>query len=130
MEVSEFTSFLEPDNGDLDQFTDANRVKERRLVPVKRLDQILSEAAGRRIFVKCDTQGFDLQVIAGMTGILPQVQALQLELPIRAIYKGVPHYCDTLKDLEKMGFIPAGFFLVSRALKLDGIEFDCLFVRA
>ncbi|WP_340313501.1 FkbM family methyltransferase [Rhizorhabdus argentea] len=129
MEGSQFSSFLEPDNGAFHQFDEQNQIKARHLVPVKRLDRALSGVEGRNIFLKSDTQGFDVQVVRGATGILHRVQALQMELPIHAIYKGVQNYRDTLSELEQLGFTPAGFFVVSHDRKLAGIEFDCLLVR-
>lgn len=128
MEESPFTSFLQPDNGAFHQFDGLNQIKERHVVPVKRLDAV-PLPGGRAIFLKCDTQGFDMQVVRGATGILDRVRALQMELPIASIYEGVPHYCDTLRELEGLGFTPAGFFVVSHDRKLAGIEFDCLLVR-
>ncbi|WP_237704855.1 MULTISPECIES: FkbM family methyltransferase [Rubrivivax] len=128
MHRGEFSSFLQPDNTGQPQFADLNRVRQTVAVPVKRLDAIELPASDR-LFLKADTQGFDLEVIRGASGILPRVKVIQTEVCVQPIYKGMPRYRDVLAELEGLGFSPAGFFAVSRSADMAAIEFDCLLVR-
>jgi FkbM family methyltransferase len=128
MAESPFTSFLEPENADNPQFAGLNEIKAQHMVPVRRLDGS-DVGAGQAIYLKCDTQGFDMEVIRGATGTLSRIKAMQIEMGVQRIYKGLPHYTENLKELEALGFIPAGFVPVSRDANLGGIEFDAVLVR-
>ena len=54
-------------------------------VEVRRLDGLLDSIvpAERRVFLKSDTQGYDMQVIRGASGCLDRLLAIQIELPVR-----------------------------------------------
>lgn len=98
------------------------------VVDVKRLDAVV-EASGP-LLLKTDTQGFDLEVLRGATGLLDQVVALVTELSVRPIYEGAPALPEVLTELADRGFEPIGLVPVSR--DSDGlrvIEFDGVFVR-
>lgn len=130
---STFSSFLEPDLRQTDKFGDTNRVVRRESVRMRRLDDIADEIealrTARDIYLKCDTQGFDMQVIAGAKGILPRVSAMQSELSVLGIYKGMPDYLVTLNAMRELGFDPTGMFPVSRDEALRVVEFDCVAVN-
>lgn len=129
MQRNVFSSFLEPDNSATPQFDDPNRVVGQHRVPVRRLDQVALRPPAERIFLKCDTQGFDMEVIRGAGQVLERVVALQIELGLTRIYRGLPPYHQVLAELDALGFQPAGFFPVSRNDNLSVIEFDCLLVN-
>lgn len=104
----------------------------QEVVSVRRLDDALDElvpdCARRRIFLKMDTQGYDLEVFKGLGDKLQHVVAIQSEVSLIPIYEGMPHWTDSISSYEKAGFGVAGLFPVT----FDGcrvIEFDCLLVR-
>ncbi|MEM6857729.1 MAG: FkbM family methyltransferase [Pseudomonadota bacterium] len=70
MELDVLNSFHTPPSTDIS--ISANRVVNTETVPVRRLDTIAKEnltlRGAKRIFLKTDTQGFDLKVIAGAGG--------------------------------------------------------------
>jgi FkbM family methyltransferase len=100
-------------------------------VDVRRLDGIrhpfLESAAAP--FLKVDTQGYESQVLAGATGIIPRIQGVQLELSLRHLYEGQALWRDVIASLEVAGFelwaIVPGFFdpATGRMLQCDGIFF-------
>ena len=128
MERSVFSSFLQPDNSATPQFK-GNRVAGQHKVPVRRLDSQPLPQGCERLLLKCDTQGFDMEVIRGASAMLPCVAAIQVELGLTRIYRGLPPYFEVLAELDALGFQPAGFFPVSRNANLSTIEFDCVLVN-
>jgi FkbM family methyltransferase len=79
-------------------------------VPVARLDSIWDELvrAGDRVYLKLDTQGFELEVLGGAERSLPDVQAVEAELSLVPLYEGAPVYVDLLDRLGQEGFRLAG----------------------
>lgn len=126
---NDFASFLTPDTSETSQFERFNTVTGQQEVPVRRLDGLGLPLAGQKLFLKTDTQGFDMEVLRRAEGLLPQVAALQVELAIQKIYKGLPDYLSVLSMLDEMGYRPAGFFPVSKTADQAVVEFDCLMVR-
>ena len=102
-------------------------------VPVRRMDvflpQILPDWGNRRIFVKCDTQGFDLEVIRGAEGTLPRVYGMQSEIAVQSLYDGMPRYLEALSFYESLGFVLVDLWLNNRTVSGDALEYDCLMRR-
>jgi FkbM family methyltransferase len=83
-----------------------------------------------RVLLKSDTQGNDLDVIAGAAGLPPGVVAVLVELSVQAIYEGQPRMARMIDVLQEEGFTPVAFQPVSRSLdNLRVVEFDGLFMR-
>ena len=99
------------------------------LVKVERLDELAAKLLGpnRRLMIKVDTQGYELEVLAGATGLLPQTTALQLELSLVPLYEGAPTFVDVIQYMAVRGFelfsIAPGFKdrRSGRLLQIDGI---------
>jgi FkbM family methyltransferase len=128
-----FSSFLAPREDSQERFP-RNRVTRSETVQVRRLDSVLSECiagvTSARIYLKMDTQGFDLEVLAGAAGVLPSVMALQSEVSFRPIYYGMPGYQDSLRELQALGFGVVDFIPVNRdSGGLCSIEMDCVMAR-
>jgi len=103
--------------------------KER--VEVRRLDDVFDDAvrplADPVTFLKLDTQGSDLEVLYGASGVLHRVAALVTELPVVPIYEGMPSLVDALGHLQDLGFEITGMFPVTRDRDgLGAVEFDCV----
>src|SRR5262245_10744829 len=127
MRVSEFSSFLSPDHSVVREFQDMNVVARRESVLIKRLDDVLPGVVGTvdlsRVFVKLDTQGYDLQVVEGGRQMLPRVGALQLEVSVLPIYAGAPDMLHTLDTVRGLGLDITGMFPGSRDHRLRDGEF-------
>ena len=81
-----------------------------------------------RILLKSDTQGHDLDVLAGAPG-LPGVVAVMVELSVQPIYQNQPYMTKVMDLLRVEGFSPIAFQPVSRSDELLVTEFDGLFIR-
>jgi FkbM family methyltransferase len=83
-----------------------------------------------RVLLKSDTQGHDLDVIAGAHGLPPQVVAVLVELSAQALYEGQPRMTSIMDVLQDDGFTPVAFQPISRAADgLRMLELDGLFMR-
>jgi len=83
-----------------------------------------------RVLLKMDTQGYDLEVFKGAEGCLDSICALQSEISIRPLYKGMPHYLDALKVYEEVGFELHDLTVVARAGNGCLQELNCFMVRS
>ena len=129
----DFSSFLKPNELFEKRFNYANENNELRIIPIERLDVVLGKtksfSSATRIFLKTDTQGFDLQVLEGIGEMLSQVAAIQIELSLKLIYHESPHYLKTLQFLEENGFFIAALCPISKAEDGTLIEVDSLMLR-
>jgi FkbM family methyltransferase len=102
-------------------------------VTVRRLDEVFAEVTAglsfRNVFLKLDTQGYDLEVIHGAGAILGAVSALQTELSVQPIYQAMPDYRDALQTLTGLGYAISGIFPVMHDHALRMVEMDCVMVR-
>jgi len=92
--------------------------------------QITECIATPRGLLKLDTQGSDLDVLAGAAEVLPYVHALQAELSLKSIYEGAPRYLEALAEFERQGFEVTGLYPISRDKQtLAIVEYDCVMTR-
>ncbi len=83
--------------------------------------------ASDRLFVKIDTQGTELQVLAGAGDRLSRVRGLQVELSLVPLYDGQPLLEQVVAAVRGMGYVPTAmepdFFDPSTGelLQADGI---------
>jgi FkbM family methyltransferase len=109
--------------------TETDRTEE---VPVRRLDAIIDEvipSGTTGIFLKSDTQGYDMAVIRGASGCIHRVKGIQVELPVREVYRGAPNYLEAIPELTALGFEVTGFVPVQRDATLRVINVDCLMIQ-
>lgn len=106
---------------------------EAQAVEVRRLDAllpgILPDLQEARVFLKMDTQGFDLEVFEGARGVLAHVVGLQSELSVRPLYRDMPRYLDALSLYEAAGFELSNLATVSRTPAADLQELNCFMVK-
>ena len=132
-----FHSFLAPSDYGRARFPDKLQVERTELVPVERLDNILDQLVGGledpHIFLKVDTQGYDLEVIRGLGTKVGVISALQVEMAVKPIYDGVTNsFVDALSYLQHLGFQMSGMFPVSYSAQdnIRVVEFDCVMCRS
>lgn len=83
-----------------------------------------------RVLLKSDTQGHELEVLAGAKGLPGEVRAVLLELSVQAIYEDQPFMTWVVDALFAEGFAPVAFQPVSRSAdQLRMVELDGLFMR-
>lgn len=83
-----------------------------------------------RVFLKMDTEGYDLKVFRGATNSLPHVLALQAEVFVHPVYKQAPRYLKVLGEYEKAGFTLFHLAMVSRTKAGDLMCMNSLMTRA
>ncbi len=125
-----FSSFLEADVDESSSFASSMIVKQREQVLVKRVDDIWRDLVSNpgKLYLKVDTQGFDLEVLRGSIELLRAIKALQFELSIQPIYKGTQNYLDILRQLNEWGFVLSGLFPICSDDNLRIVEVDCVMV--
>lgn len=103
-------------------------------VDVRRLDSVYDECiaglANPRVFLKMDTQGYDLATMHGAGRRLDEIVGLQSELACVPIYEGMRRLPEQLAAYEAEGFEISGMSPVTRHREtLRVIEFDVVMVR-
>jgi FkbM family methyltransferase len=94
----------------LSSFLDLEESREVRTeeVEVRRLDELLpsllANTAVSHVFLKMDTQGYDLNVFHGAEGCLSEIRGLVSEISVCPLYKNQPHYLESLATYERAGF--------------------------
>lgn len=148
MRFDGLSSFLNPNNHETEQFRELNVIDHTETVEVRTLHSAMESLTrshpsaftsikdsfepneGRQnIFLKMDTQGFDLEVIKGAGDAISRIAGLQTELSILPIYEGIPVYQHALGELEHMGYDISGIYPIVRDSLLRVVEFDCVMVR-
>jgi len=131
-----FHSFLESSDYGRERFTTRMHVERSEVVRVERLEDILDglvrDLADPAIFLKVDTQGFDLEVVRGLGTKVDRIRALQVEMAVRPIYEGTSNLVmDAWPELDRLGFRVSAMFPVSYdADGLSLVEFDCVMCRS
>jgi FkbM family methyltransferase len=110
-------------------------VEKAEEVSIRTLDSLFGELTiGKRDlrpFLKLDTQGFDLEVIAGAKDSLGKFLGLQSELSVKPLYEGSPSYLDALRIYSDLGFSLKNIYSIFASEDHStAIELDCLMVRS
>jgi FkbM family methyltransferase len=119
------SSFLQPREKGLVERTETIAI--RRIDDI--LDEVIKDATDARIFLKMDTQGYDMEVLKGCVRWIDQVSILQSEISIRPMYDNMPHYTEALNHYESLGFSLMNLYVVNRAQHGFIVEYDCVMAR-
>ena len=85
--------------------------------------------ADPRVFLKMDTQGYDLEVFAGAKDV-SSIAMVQSEVSVIPIYEGMPTYLDALAAYHASGFSLLDLFIVNRTGDGGVLEYDALLAQA
>lgn len=133
-DFSSFASFLGSTQYCSEEFGAESTVGIKETVKVVTLDSMFGQAlAGLRtphVYLKMDTQGYDLEVLGGASGSLPSILGLQSEVSLKPIYEGMPTWTDAIDVYKSLGYEVSGLYPVNRDKNMSVIEFDCLMHRA
>jgi FkbM family methyltransferase len=125
-----FSSFLTPNAFALREWADGAVIDHVERVTVRRLDRVLPELIGSgpvpSTFLKMDTQGWDLEVLRGASGVISDINAIQSEVSLLPIYGRMPNLQESLDAFRELGFAVAGLFPVGYDSNNRVVEFDCL----
>jgi FkbM family methyltransferase len=114
---------------------DKNRqIVETLRVQVKTLDSLFDKftegIAEPRVFLKLDTQGYDIEVIKGARACIGRTLGIQSEVAVIAKYSGMPDYLQALAFYRELGFEPTGLFPVGNEPETGHIiELDAVLTR-
>jgi FkbM family methyltransferase len=103
----------------------------RRKVACLRVDALCSRFGFSGPFViKVDVQGYELSVLDGCTKILPQTEAVILEVNFFPFSQGIPELCEVLAYMKSLGFVAYDIF-GGHNRPLDGAraQADVVFVK-
>lgn len=128
-----FSSFLTPRSESQETFP-GNRIARVETVEIRRLDDVLGRCltgiSTPRIYLKIDTQGFDLEVVRGAESVLSGILALQTEVSLRSLYHDMPDFTESLQTLRDHGFDVVDFLPVSAEFAgLLPTEMDCIMIH-
>ena len=132
MKDTQFSSFRAPVESGVMDFGAANTVERVVEVPVKTLHSVLAALpAGERrgIYLKLDTQGFDLEVLRGVGESLSRIKALQFEASFEGIYADMPRYAEVIEHARSLGYTMSGLYPNNPEHFPVLIEADCVMVR-
>jgi FkbM family methyltransferase len=132
MAGTQLSSFLNPTHDVVGNFRGKNEIRAKVRVEVKTLDEVLPEYRDlglKNLYLKLDTQGFDLEVIRGAANTLKSFRALQTEASVLKLYEGMPRYDEVIRDLENRGFVMSGIFPNNAGHFPLLIEFDCYLIN-
>jgi FkbM family methyltransferase len=103
-------------------------------VHIERLETLYPEVvngiARPRVFLKMDTQGWDIQVLEGAGAALADVVMLQSEVSVIPLYEGMSSIIESIAHYNALGFEVTNLFPVT----FDGegirvVEYDCVMRR-
>ncbi len=75
-------------------------------IQVRRLDSVLPEfmKPGEVLYIKSDTQGYELEVVKGGEEALRRAAGVQMELSLVPLYSGETLLADMIRELDTRGF--------------------------
>jgi FkbM family methyltransferase len=131
-EMDQLSSMLETNEDTIERFGDGAARAVKELVQIRRFDDIVKEMPidvySRKIFLKMDTQGYELEVFKGARSIRENIMVIQAEVYQKPVYDKAPIWTDSISEYTKAGFRFAGLFPIVK----DGLYYrssDCLMVR-
>jgi FkbM family methyltransferase len=99
------------------------------LVPVARLDSVLSAAEIQPALLKVDVQGHEYEALEGCEGILRAFRQITVEASFIELYEGQRLAGEVTALLEEAGFSLVGVFDVKQAHSGHCLQADFLFER-
>jgi FkbM family methyltransferase len=102
---------------------------KKHSIMMYRLDQLVA-VWGRKPFLKIDTQGYEMQVLMGATGIIDKIKGVQAEMSTVELYEGQALDYEISEWLTSRGFqlwALNPFMYDPKTGKL--LQYDAIFVR-
>ena len=132
MSDDKLSSFRRPLVDEVPMFEGKNVIAETTKVTTKRLDSVWQEHELYKYsapFLKLDTQGFDLEVLAGAGSRRDDLVGVQTEASVIPLYESMPPLDETVSRLKSWGFTLSDASVVSRDDTMRAIEFDLVFLN-
>jgi FkbM family methyltransferase len=129
---TQFSSFLQASDYSKSMWQDI-RSSTSEITTIARLDDLFADirekTSAGRYFLKLDTQGFDLNVFRGARESLKDIYAMQSELSLISVYRGMQNSFAGIEQYRVSGFFISGLFPINIEKGLAVIEYDCVLVK-
>ncbi len=107
------------------------RVMDKATVPMKTLNTLYNELnlEDRRVFIKMDTQGYEMKILECAAETLDKIIGIQVEMSLFPLYEGEVLFYDIIELLRQKSFSPHMLIetnfsrKLKRQLQIDGIFF-------
>ncbi len=127
-EASDLSSALAPSSAMLKALPHAKIVKTVK-IPMKTLDSVYEDLnlEGKKVFIKMDTQGYEMPILRASKKTLKSISGLQVEMSLFELYRGETLFSEIIALLDKAGFNPHMIIettfsrRLNRQLQIDGI---------
>ncbi len=127
-DASDMSSVLKASNVLMEALPRTN-VVETITVQMKTLDTLYEELCleGKNVFVKIDTQGYEMPILKHAEKTLNKIKGLQVEMSLFELYEGETLYGEIMTFLSNKGFSPHMLIetnfskKLNRQLQIDGI---------
>lgn len=133
MEVSEFSSLGTPRHDDSRLFVQLNKINRTVEVDSATLGATVSRLREtyqfNRPFLKLDTQGADVAIVAAGRDVICEFVGLQSELAITKLYEESVDFREAINFYEQCGFSLCTFMPINPSHFPRMFEIDCLMVR-
>ena len=133
MRDSQFNSLNSPRYDETYECSEANQVIEQVDVPAKTLVEVLTAAVDsgpcQRPFLKMDTQGFDMSIVAACPECLSNFVGVQSEVAFKRLYQSAMHATDVLRWYSKHDFDVSAIVANNEGHFPLLVESDFIFVR-
>lgn len=134
MRESEFSSLSQPRRAeDVVLFADKNVVERSVIVRTETVTsaylRLEAQYGFARPFLKLDTQGFDVQIVANAGPSLEHFVGLQSELAIRKLYDQSVDFREAISVYESAGFELSAFVPNNAGHFPHLMEIDCVMIR-
>lgn len=119
-EASDMSSILETSD-ELLEALPKTTVIDQAIIPMKTLDTLYDELNldNKNIFIKMDTQGYEMNILQHGQNALKKAIGLRLEMSLFEIYKGEALMSDIMMFLKEKGFSPYMIWEVYFSRKLN-----------
>jgi FkbM family methyltransferase len=77
---------------------------EKVTVPVRRLDSLISRPLQRPALLKIDTQGAELEVLAGAGQLMDEIDVVIIEVSFHQFREGAPELHEVVAQMAALGF--------------------------
>jgi FkbM family methyltransferase len=114
----------------LEEFSDQN--SKKITIPTRTLNEVAQKRGFHQVsLMKLDVQGYELEVLKGGDKILPETEAVLLEVSLLDIHKNVPLIRDVLNFMYDYGFVTYDICSVGARRPLDRAlwQTDLIFVK-
>jgi FkbM family methyltransferase len=132
--VSQLSSFRAANGYAASEFPGESDVARVEQVRIRTLDgcvrEVLDGLPQERVYMKLDTQGWDLEVLRGAAGLTGRLIGIQLEASVLPIYEQQPSFTQTIETVRALGFDLTGIYAVNSDSLGRLIEVDCVFLNA